>query len=70
MGLVMVYVLITYRPKTHGRTAGGYCRRLGEFRGEWFLLHLLNPWFIHLPLSVLTLGLFQAEDLKHARCNL
>lgn len=43
MGLVIVYVLVTYRPKTHGRSGAGYGRRLGEFRGEWFLLHLLNP---------------------------
>ena len=39
MGLVMVYVLITYRPEAHGRGCAGYGRRLGEFGRERFLRH-------------------------------
>ena len=70
MGLVMVCVLIMYRPESHGCGCAGCGRRLGEFGRERFLLHLLNPLFIQLVLPPLALGWLHTENIKHDRCNL
>ena len=71
MGFGVMYVLVTYRPEAQGRSRARHSRCSREFRCECFLLcHVLNPGFIHLTSSVLTFGLFQAENLEHARRDL
>ena len=43
MGLVVVYILIAYRPESHGRSRARHSKCFGEFGRKRFLLHFTSP---------------------------